>query len=249
MRSRGLSVSVMAVAVTLVLAASAAALDHFKVYEVEKIPVAFKVQLSDQLNLPLHDGRLEALAMFANPTRKQHGGTQVGIRNKHAHFDWYVLDQPQAEPRRTVRFRNQFGQHSVDIQTPRFLLVPAQKSSDAGSKFPRRLDHYKCYEVIALNTVPALPVVTLRDQFGSPPAVQVGKPRYLCTPVRKVREGHLPVGVHNAKDHLAVYDLPPQPQTVAIKTRDQFGNRELKVIRSVLLAVPTEKQAAVPHTN
>jgi hypothetical protein len=67
--------------------------------------------------------------------------------------------------------------------------------------------------------------------------------------VRKVREGHPPVGVKNAKDHLAVYDLPPQPHPLTIKTRDQFGNRELKVVRSVLLAVPTEKQAAVAHAN
>jgi hypothetical protein len=100
-----------------------------------------------------------------------------------------------------------------------------------------------------VNTAPPPPVVTLRDQFGPKPPVQVGKPRFFCTPVRKVREGHPPVGVKNAKDHFAVYDLPPQPGNVKIKTRDQFGNRELKVLKSVLLAVPTEKQAVATHTN
>lgn len=249
MRSRGLAVWKMAMAVALVLPACAQALDHFKVYEVQKVPVSFKVKLSDQLNLPLHDVKLEALTMFANPTRKKHGNVGVGIQDKNAHLTWYVLQQPQAEPRRTIRFRNQFGQHSVDIKTPRFLLVPAQKTSDAGSAFPATLDHYKCYEVILVNTAPALPAVALQDQFGAKPAIQLGKPRFFCTPVRKVRDGHPPVGIKNAKDHLAVYDLPPQPHATTIKTRDQFGNRELKVIRSVLLAVPTEKQAAVAHPN
>ena len=249
MRSLGLAVLRMAVAVALILPACAAALDHFKVYEVQKIPVSFKVKLSDQLNLPLHDVKLEALTMFANATRKKHGNVGVGIQDTNAHLTWYALQQPQVEPRRTIRFRNQFGSHSVDIKTPRFLLVPAQKTSHAGSAFPATLDHYKCYEVITVNGAPALPVVTLQDQFGAKPAVQVGKPRFFCTPVRKVREGHPPVGVKNAKDHLAVYDLPPQPHATVIKTRDQFGSRELKVIRSVLLAVPTEKQAAVAHPN
>jgi len=249
MRSRALAVSRLALAVMLVLPACAAALDHFKIYEVQKVAVSFKVKLSDQLNLPLHDVKLEALTMFANPTRKKHGNVGVGIQDKNAHLTWYALTQPQVEPRRTVRFRNQFGQHSVDIKTPRFLLVPAQKTSDAGSAFPETLDHYKCYEVIQVNTAPALPVVALQDQFGAKPAVQVGKPRFFCTPVRKVREGHPPVGIKNAKDHLAVYDLPPQQNATAIKTKDQFGNRELKVIRSVLLAVPTEKQAVVAHPN
>lgn len=249
MRSRGLPLSSMAVALILVLPACAWALDHFKVYEVEKVAVDFKVRLSDQLRLPLHDAKLEAITMFANATRKVHGANKVGISDANAHFTWYVLNQPQVEPRRTIRFRNQFGQHSVDIKTPRFLLVPAQKTSHAGSEFPKTLDHYKCYEVIKLNTVPPPPMVALQDQFGPKPQVQVGKPRYFCTPVRKVRDGHPAVGIKNAKDHLAVYDLPAQPHAAAIKTRDQFGNRALKVIRAVLLAVPTEKQAVSTHTN
>ena len=249
MTSRRPAVLLAALVLTLVLPACARALDHFKVYEVERIAVNFKMQLSDQLRLPLHDARIEALTMFANATRKSHGGHSVGIQDANAHLTWYVLNQPQIEPRRTVRFKNQFGQHSVDIKTPRLLAVPAQKTSHAGSEFPKTLDHYKCYEVIKLNTVPPPPIVTLRDQFGPKPAIQVGKPRFFCTPVRKVRQGHPTVGIKNAKDHLAIYNLPPQPHAVAIKTRDQFGPRQLKVIRSVLLAVPTEKQAVVAHPN
>src|SRR5262249_50272213 len=160
--------------------------------------------------------------------------------DKNGHFDWYVLSQAQPEPTRTIRFRNQFGQYSIDIKNPRYLLVPAQKSSDAGSAFPEALDHYECYEVVKVNVAPPPPVGDLRDQSVLEPHVQVGKPRCFCTPVRKVREGQPPVGIKDAKTHLAVYEIPPKAHAVAIKTRDQFGTRALQVIRSVMLAVPSE---------
>jgi hypothetical protein len=240
----------VAIALTLGLwgCASTPILDHFKVYEVERVAVDFKVSLSDQLDPNPKEGKLEALALFANPIRKVHAGGQFGIKDTNAHLTWYVLAQPQVEPRRTIRFRNQFGQHSVDTREPRFLLVPTQKTSDGGA-FPDSLDHYKCYEIVNVNTAPPPPVVTLGDQFGLEQNVPVGKPRYFCTPVKKEREGEPPVGIQNAADHLAVYDLPPQPHPLDIKTHDQFGDRALKVTQSVLLAVPTEKQAVVAHQN
>jgi hypothetical protein len=238
-----------AVALALGLVGCVPALDHFRAYDVKPVPVSFKVQLSDQLDPHPKDGELSALVLFANPIRKVHGATSAGIKDGNRHLTWYALKQPQPEPRRTVRFRNQFGQHSVDIRDPRFLLVPAQKTSDPGSEFPKTLDHYKCYEIVTVNTAPALPVVTLGDQFDFSPNVQVGPPRFFCTPVRKVREGERPVGVQNAKDHLAVYDLPPKPVARDITAEDQFGKHELTVTRSVLLLVPTEKQVVVAHQN
>lgn len=221
-------------------------LDHFRAYDVKPVPVSFRVQLSDQLDPAPKDAELDALVLFANPSRKVHGATSVGVKDGDRHFTWYALKQAQPEPRRTVRFRNQFGQHSVDIRDPRFLLVPAEKTSDPGSEFPKTLDHYKCYEIVTVNTAPALPVVTLGDQFDTA-SLQVGAPNLFCTPVKKVREGEPPVGIQNAKDHLAVYDLPPKPVARDIKALDQFGDHELVVTQSVLLVVPTEKQVVVAH--
>jgi len=222
-------------------------LDHFKVYEVEKVAVDFRVRLTDQLDAAPKEAKLEVLSHFANPTRKVHAGAQVGVKDNNRHLNWYAITQRQEEPRRTIRYRNQFGQHSVVIGSPRFLLVPTQKTSDQGSVFPESLDHYKCYEVIQVNTAPALPVVTLGDQFGSEQNVQVGRPRFFCLPVRKEREGAEPHDIVNVDDHLAVYEITPEAHQREIKTRDQFGERALKVIRSVLLAVPTEKQVVVTH--
>ena len=222
-------------------------LDHFQVYRVERIPAEHELRLSDQLNLPLESARIDALTHFANPTRKVHPGSQVGIGNPDHHLTWYRLRVQGPEPRRTIRFRNQFGQHSVDTGDQRFLLVPAQKTSDPGSEFPADLDHYRCYEVARVNSAPSLPVVQLGDQFGSVQGLQVGQPVLFCPPVRKVREGHEPVGVQNADDHLTIYKLPPEQVETEISVRDQFDSRDVRLLERVFLAVPTEKQVVVVH--
>jgi hypothetical protein len=224
-------------------------LDHFLAYEVQKVEVGFKVRLTDQFAPVAKDAKLIAITHFANATRKVHAGASFGVEDGNAHLTWYALTQPQAEPRRTVRYRNQFGQHSVDIQEPSFLLVPTQKTSHAGSDFPERLDHYKCYRVIGVNTAPPLPVVKLGDQFGSRSNVQVKKPVFFCTPVRKQRGTARPPRLFDAKTHLAIYALPAARKAVVIKTKDQFGEHKLTVTRSVFLIVPTEKQVAVAHRS
>jgi hypothetical protein len=228
------------------LAGCASTPEHFAVYEVQKVEVSFVVQLTDQLDPAAKEAKLPALTHFANPTRKVHGGTAAGIHQPDQHFTWYALEQGQAEPVRRVRFGNQFGQHTVDIRDPRFLLVPAQKTSHAGSAFPGSLDHYKCYEVVQVNAAPPLPVVILGDQFSSQ-SVQVGKPRFFCPPVKKERQGEPPQEIKNKIDHLTVYDLPPLAHAESIKIKDQFGDRPLDVVQKMMLVVPTEKQVVVAH--
>jgi hypothetical protein len=165
-------------------------------------------------------------------------------------LNWYFLKQKQAEPRRTIRFHNQFGQHSVDIGFPKFLLVPAQKLSDEGNVFPVSLDHYKCYEVIKINSMPHLPRLILDDQFVSEEKVQVKNPRFFCVPVSKHLPGTTPEDrIMNPDDHLAIYDITSELSQRKIKVKDQFGGRVLRVTRSVMLAVPTEKQVVVTHPN
>ena len=221
-------------------------LDHFKVYEVDEVEVDFRVRLTDQFDDAPKEAHLVALKYFANPTSKIHdNGAQVSIKDANRHLNWYAIVQEQREPLRTIRFINQFGQHSVDIRNPRFLLVPTEKTSDEGSVFPESLDHYKCYEVVQVNSAPPPQVVTLGDQFVSQQTVKVGQPRFFCLPVMKEREGGEVHDIMNAEDHLAVYDITPKKHVLGIGVRDQFEDRALKVIRSVLLAVPTKKQDVV----
>ena len=128
--------------------------------------------------------------------------------------------------------------------------MPAQKTSDEGSEFPDSLDHYKCYEIVAVNTMPDLPSVTLRDQFDTENDVQVLEPRLFCVPVSKNLPQSEPIGrITNEKDHLVIYNIPPRPHEREIQTRDQFEDLQLLVTESLMLAVPTEKQAVAPHND
>lgn len=222
-------------------------LDHFKVYEVDPVPAPFPVRLTGQFDVEGVEGELREITHFANPTKKIHGANEVGIADPNRHLVWYVLGQVQPEPVRTIRYRNQFGLQSIDVHLPRFFLVPAQKLSDPGSEPPKEADHYKCYEVIRVNSVPPIPPIVLGDQFGTQDGVQVRNPRHFCLPVRKEREGHEPVGIFNPIDHLTVYDITPEPADHLPVARDQFGKWELKTSRSLWLAVPTEKLVVVPH--
>jgi hypothetical protein len=220
--------------------------NHFTLYRVDSTAVNFQTLVTGQLDPAPKQVHLLKLTHFANPAEKQHGGTVAEIYDKNAHLNWYDITQTAAEPLRTVRFKNQFGQHSVRIQAPKSLLVPAQKTSDPTSAFPSSLDHYKCYEGVNVPTAPTLPVVTLTDQFVTDISLQVGPPRYFCVPVSKQIPGAPPEPIKNEKNHLAVYELPPKDKLVEITTEDQFGDKELKVKRLVFLAVPTEKQVVVP---
>lgn len=246
-RTRARAVSLFFV-LALGFAGYAASLEHFAVYEVQQVGVGIGVLLRDQFG-PAKQGKLIRVTHFANPTRKVHGNVSVGVNQPNHHLTWYRLLQPQLEPRRTVRFKNQFGQTSVDIKEPMFLLVPAQKTSHPGSQFPQGLDHYKCYRVIRVNTAPPTPVIRMGDQFGSQQNVFAGKPVLFCPPVRKAVPGTVSQPIFNRVDHLAVYPVTPQPRALPIRTRDQFGHRSLNVVRKVMLAVPTEKQAVVAHPN
>ena len=162
-------------------------LDHFKVYQVDSLGFDLPVLLKGQFDNNEIKASLTALTHFANPTSKFHRGSKTKIKNPDGHLNWYALRQEQPEPRRTIRFENQFGKHSVVIKDPKYLLVPTQKTSHKGSKFPKSLDHYKCYEVIDINSMPNLPTVTLEDQFGREDSVRVRKPIYFCVPVSKNR--------------------------------------------------------------
>ena len=68
-------------------------------------------------------------------------------------------------------------------------------------------------------------------------------PKYLCTPADKNGEG-----MWNETDHLALYGFEnghefSPPKTVYAK--DQFGNHQLRVMRSMLLGVPSKKTLPV----
>ena len=171
------------------------------------------------------------------------GGASHKIVDPNAHLTWYRIEQQdEPEPKRTIRFRNQFGDNSVDTGEPRFLLVPAQKTTDPDSQFPENLDHYTCYQVDEVHTAPEGVLVDLEDQFGSQQGVPVGAPLFFCPPALKETASNPPGQLHNKEDHLAVYQLGPLSAVVEARAKDQFGEWDLRAEEVAFLAVPSEKQ-------
>lgn len=218
-------------------------LDHFLVYEHDPFPAGFNVALFGQFDVNNQQTNLPQHTHFANPVKKTHSGGTFGIADPWRHLVWYRIVSFVAEPIRTVRYRNQFGQASVQIREALYLLVPAEKlSHPGGSQPPTNADHYKCYRIIALNQVPPTPIVTLSDQFQTRSNVGVFSPRLFCVPVRKIHGGSI-FPINNPIEHLVVYDLSPWTFEIPVTTRDQFLVSDFKTRRAVWLAVPTEKQA------
>ena len=207
-------------------------LDHFKVYWV-KLHEIGPVLLKGQFDREPRKVIVGPLTHFANPVSKN----GARIFDKNAHLAWYEIRQEQ-EPERVVLVRNQFGEQRLTLGQPRFLLAPAKKGKE-GSEFPKRLDHYKCYEVI--KGEPVQKAVSLEDQFGPDKRVTVGQPRLLGVPVEKTYQGKT-FEIQNKEAHLVVYEISRKQDAHKIEVADQFGERTLEVFFSEFLCVPSTKK-------
>ncbi len=207
-------------------------IDHFKVWDVDDVPVSLSVTLKDQFDppaLPAVSFNLDLIDHFSNAVDKNGGG----ILDPNAHLVWYRIENPQKQPARTLRIENQFGNKQyLIIRTARYLLVPAEKVGGGGAPGP--LDHYKCYNVTRALAVNA--TVNLVDQFNTE-SVTVRKAKWFCNPVDKNGEG-----IINVEDHLVFYDIVPQtPFSTSVTAVDQFGSHPLNVTGSLYLGVPSKK--------
>jgi hypothetical protein len=229
-------------------------LDHFWCYFIPESepPRVGQVWLQDQFDIatgafqPVQVGQPR---WFCNPVVKRHNNRVTQINDKNAHLKFYEIavgsDIPA--PPRLVVYSNQFQRKSVAVLgQPRMLAVPTQKVEPGNHDFPRRLDHFKCYDVE--QGKPANAVAGLRDQFSAAASsVDVGGLAFFCNPTRKIRlddAGNVNevTGVKNARDHLACYRAPgPALEPITVVARNQFGEEVLVLERAELLCVPTVK--------
>ena len=210
-------------------------LDHFRCYDVVQQPASQSVKLSDQFGATA--AKVVRVIRLCNPVRKNN----TPVRRAKSHLVCYsITDSPAFKPL-AVRVRNQFGRAALRIRRPETLCLPSFKevvATPAPATAPAGLDHFKCYEA----EQPQLPVrfVGLRDQFGQSEG-QVIATRQLCNPVSK-NSGK----VLNRSAHLVCYETPSvgtvpfQPREVRVS--NQFGVRQLSVIRPVELCVPSLKR-------
>lgn len=216
-------------------------IDHFKVYKVDTsavVPLPIPITLRDQFDIAKQPTAISFFEYFANPVSKN--GQR--IIDSTAHFTWYrLLDNNPVIPR-MVRVTNQFGMFKWKLGKAVYLLVPTHKI-EIGSQFPEKLDHYKCYEVLAVAVEQRR--VTLVDQFdkklGREEKVTVDRPLFFAVPVMKNEKE-----IINKVDHLACYHItplpsptPPRPMEVSYK--NQFGQGSLTTRESYMLCVPSTK--------
>jgi hypothetical protein len=121
----------------------------------------------------------------------------------------------------------------------------ASAPGSAPASAPRGLDHFKCYTT----TKPAFKprIVTVKDQFVSGKTTVLSV-QTLCNPVSKRRPGSKNGSkVLHRQAHLTCYqtrDSGIDVKEQRVSVTNQFGKRELTVLRPVSLCVPSLKSKA-----
>jgi len=208
---------------------------HFRCYIVsEQTPEPVKtVTLSDQFIAEATLSVDEPL-QFCAPTSKN--GEPLDRRQQEEHLTMYVAPQ-ELTPHLSVSTEDQFGERTLEVVSARYLLVPTQKLV-GNLGFPRRLDHYWCYEA---NGARVDESVTLEDQFGTG-EVRVEEPRLFCNPVEKIH-GQTTFRIVEEEVHLTCYEIkgPQKTNPTAFGMTNQLETDTFMVTAFELLCVPSEK--------
>jgi len=206
-------------------------LDHFVAYEVSlRVPVEDQF-IKKYLKRPYRI-KLEGIEIFANVVSKD-GET---LKDPNAHLAWYRIPEQRPPGNLTIKYLNQitnFKEKSMTVGAGRALLVPSEKV-EGDSKFPKKLDHYICYQVARGSDQPK--TVTLVDQFKTNTTRVIG-PLYFCAPCSKPDEP-----IKNKEDHLTVYAIKDdKPVNKTYLIQNQFGEQRLTFEKQIFLLVPTKK--------
>lgn len=214
--------------------------DHYRAYA---IPEATRlagppVTLKDQFGSWSYS--TTELQCFSNPDQKTHDGITYGINAPRLHYTWWRLPSDGFD-RPGVQVSNQFGPQSLHVKgNAQFLLNPATKN-DAGP-IPAA-NHYKCY--FCEGTAPNV-TVALADQFTQRSAL-VGRPFWLCNPTQKIDVSGLTHEIVDPDQHLVCYSIEPELVSFTAVVSDQFiQNRQLALLGSLYLCVPSEKHDPTP---
>ncbi len=190
---------------------------HFRCYIVsQQTPEPAKaVTLSDQF---IEEAMLtvDEPLQFCAPTSKN--GAE--ILEPAEHLTMYAAPQ-ELTPHLTVFTEDQFGARTLEVVGPRVLLVPTQKLV-GGLEFPKRLNHYWCYEA---NGEPVGVSVTHEDQVSGPDTVRVEEPVLFCNPVVKIHAGQR-FRIEEGQVHLTCYDIhgPQRSKGGRVRYRQPAGD-------------------------
>jgi hypothetical protein len=211
---------------------------HFRCYTIsnQTPEPANLVTLDDQF-LPPTFLSVDEPELFCPPTSKN----GLPIEEPEEHLTTYGAASP-LEPDLSVRTEDQFGLRTLRVIAARELFVPTQKLvGDLG--FPRRLNHYWCYEARGRKVGQT---VTLDDQFGSD-TVRVERPHRFCNPVEKVsEEGRF--RIEEPEVHLTCYEIfgPQRTEATTFGVLNQFDSDLFTITSYQLLCVPSAKLGFTP---
>ena len=185
------------------------------------------------------------LEWFQNPTQKQVPGLPpFPIHDPRLHYTWWRITEHPWDA--TVQAVNQFGDQTLHVGRPLYLLNPALKNETGPPLLPA--NHYKCYEC---QGPPVDRPVTLTDQFGIWQTTAV-VPRFFCNPVRKTNLANGNVyDIVDPEQHYVYYELvPPDPRIFTGVVTDQFiQQRPLDLTEGRYLGVPTTKERVTSARN
>jgi hypothetical protein len=247
--------------------------NHYKVYQVDDVPVNISVELVDQFNRqcqlpPANAGNYCFVDADCDSALGSGDGVCVTTNVVSANLDFIdrVANPVNKLPELTITDPNehQIWYHfSVASATPPGFTVSidnqfglqewmVDNQADRWLVTPAQKTphgppvlehHYMCYR--AQGPVVPMPSRQLEDQFGLE-LVDVLEPRVFCNPVEKT-VGPVTFPVPDPDDHLACYHIEPQvDHDVTRQFTDQFGVWLLNAHENLLLCLPSSKETPVP---
>ena len=222
--------------------------NHYKTWRLQPKPVTGLAVVTDQFMTD--DLAYSQIEFLSNPVRKivpaaVAPNDTFDIVDPDYHLVWY-----RAQGRDTlleVEYVNQFESTTVEIDSVKYLLLPAQKIAPIFHNRPDSLDHFKAYRIRDPKTIHRSLGVDLQDQFdqlmGITERIDSLIPRLFLNPAQKFTEP-----TYDTTTHYLAYEIFPK-RTIGIQavTVDQFetipGEFEdsLIVLFSDMLLVPTRK--------
>lgn len=211
--------------------------DHYEVYRVfPSVTDGRPIVLDDQFMHSNH--QVLTLDWFMNPTTKTiPGGPTFQITDPRLHYTWWrITEQPWDA---IVVAINQFGDQTLRVGRPQYLLNPALKNDPSP---PPPQNHYKCYECTGQ---PVNRSVIIDDFKGGPWQAVATFPRWFCNPAQKVHPATGQVfPIVDPNQHYICYDLQPtDPSIIPAVIGDQFiQNQRVELGPNRWLCVPTFKE-------